>query len=450
MKKQLLLTLGVLLLLTGWLSAFLLTSVPQQKSLFILGPTLLLGGGMGVVLKSVGGKLTAVTLALTALTALLTMNQLFPSRGVSISAFQKRMQGENVPGVTVPLRIHDSDKTVSDLRGQTLEAFSAVEVNLFAQLPAAPGRMAFDSQLQLFVTIPDLGAVYRLTDRDQDGFAEQPLLYYVGLDQPTGLAWSRSKLYVAEPSRVVELIDSDQDQQVDRERVLISGLPDDGGHWRRFLLSADNQLYLGIGSSCNLCEETDPLRAKVLRINAQTGEYAVFARGLRHVTGMAFSPDQQLWASEAGRTGLTADIATNEINLLQTGQDYGWPYCFGQQQADPSYAQPKPCGVTQAGIMQFSGDQIPQGLAFAGKDLAAAEDLSYLYVVLSGPKSRVIRFPYIAGRISLPAEPFLQGWESDQQAWGQPADIINGYDGCLYLGDRRANGIYRICGREGD
>ena len=46
MKRQLLLSLGCILLLCGWLGAFLLNSIPQSNRLFILGPTLLLGIGM--------------------------------------------------------------------------------------------------------------------------------------------------------------------------------------------------------------------------------------------------------------------------------------------------------------------------------------------------------------------------------------------------------------------
>ena len=56
MKKKSLLLLGCLLLLTGWFSAFVLNSYPQHSSLYILGPTLLLSGGMGLIHKMVGRK----------------------------------------------------------------------------------------------------------------------------------------------------------------------------------------------------------------------------------------------------------------------------------------------------------------------------------------------------------------------------------------------------------
>ncbi len=102
MKRQLRIGLGVVLLLSGWISAFLLNSMPPDNNFYIIGPTLLLGGGLGLIFKTAGGKLTAVTVALTALTALLTINQIYPSAGVSISAFEQGLQQPAARGTMVP------------------------------------------------------------------------------------------------------------------------------------------------------------------------------------------------------------------------------------------------------------------------------------------------------------------------------------------------------------
>ena len=126
MKKQLLLVLGVLLLLAGWLCAFLLNSMPQNRTLYILGPTLLLGVGMGVL-----------TLALTALTALLTFNQIYPNHGVSISAFQKRLQDSSSTGTHKKLIVRDSDRSGIFADSPLLETFADIDVQLFARLPGA-------------------------------------------------------------------------------------------------------------------------------------------------------------------------------------------------------------------------------------------------------------------------------------------------------------------------
>ncbi len=132
MKRQLLLVLGMALQLAGWFSAFLLNSIPEYRTFYIIVPTLLLGTGMGVALKIVGGKLTALTLALTALTALLTLNQLFPSRGVSISAFQQHLHENGHQGRVVD--ISSPDPAQIDLSG-AVEAFADIEISLLLNCP---------------------------------------------------------------------------------------------------------------------------------------------------------------------------------------------------------------------------------------------------------------------------------------------------------------------------
>ena len=50
MKRQLQLGIGCMLLLAGWMSAFVHRSIPQSTDFYYLLPTLLLAVGMGVVL----------------------------------------------------------------------------------------------------------------------------------------------------------------------------------------------------------------------------------------------------------------------------------------------------------------------------------------------------------------------------------------------------------------
>ncbi len=95
--------------------------------------------------------------------------------------------------------------------------------------------LAFDDTGRLYASIPKLGAIYLLKDENRDGFAEQPILFHVGLDRPHGLVWDGNKLYVAETSRLLELQDRNGDNSVDTERTILDGLPDDGGHWTRSL-----------------------------------------------------------------------------------------------------------------------------------------------------------------------------------------------------------------------
>ena len=453
MKRQLLLASGCIMLLAGWLSAFLLNSVPQSSSLYILGPTLLLGVGMGVVHKTAGIKLTVLTLALTALTALLTMNQFYPSHSVSISAFQKWMQQSTESGEIVQLKVRDTDRTGIFSTARFLETFADIEVRLFAGLPGPVEMMTFDPDGNLYVGIPELGAIYQLNDTDHDGYAEQPILYHVGMDRPQGLVWDDGKLYVAETSQILELREIDQDKQVDQVRTVLDGLPDDGGHWTRSLAKGtDGFLYLSIGSRCNACEEADSRRAAILKVNPLTGKSSIFARGLRNTVGLTFSPDEQiLWGSDNGRDISGDRLFPDEINRIVAGGDYGWPYCYGQRIPDPEFGSSERCRGTFASTVDLPACSAPFGITFGDRLNAPEEYRNSLYVAFHGSLNRneptgckLIRIPYRNQQMSEYGKEFIRGWLVDDKVWGRPVAPVVGPDGNLYLSDDCANAIYRI------
>ncbi len=453
MKKKLLLALGCTLLLLGWFSAFLLSSMTPDSRLYILGPTLLLGVGMGIMHKTVGGKLTAITIAFTALTALLSMNQLFPSRSISISAFKQRMQASGATGHSVPVEMKGADQSATFASARFLESFADIDIQLFAKLPGPARMMVFDSTGHLYVSIPKLGAIYQLNDKDHDGYSDQAILYHVGMDRPHGLVWDDDKLYVAEPSQVLELQDSDQNNQVDKVRIVLSGLPDDGGHWTRSLTQGmDGFLYLSIGSRCNACAEDDPRRATVLKVDPATGKYSIFARGLRNSVGLTFSPDgKTLWGSDNGRDHLGDDLPPDEINRIVAGGDYGWPYCYGQQIPDPDLGSPDRCQETLVSQVDLPAHSAPLGITFGDQLKAPDEYRHSLYVAFHGSWNRsvptgykLIRIPYQNQQMSKSGHEFLRGWLVNGQAWGRPVAPVVGPDGNLYFSDDRADAIYRI------
>ena len=108
------------------------------------------------------------------------------------------------------------------------------------------------------------------------------------LDLPHGLLLEGSALYVAEQSRVVKY-DFDG-KALSNAQVLVSGLPDDGGHSSRTLKRGpDGYLYVTVGSSCNSCIEEHPWRAAMLRFR-EGGKPEIFASGLRNTVGFDWQP----------------------------------------------------------------------------------------------------------------------------------------------------------------
>ena len=395
---------------------------------------------------------TAVVVALMAIVSIVAVNQIYPTSKISITCFLQRIENEVQKGSQLVVEVRAADKIGVFAEERLLYSFADIRVQLFSRLPGAARMMAFDDAGRLYASIPQLGAIYQLGDADGDGFAEQPNLYHVGLDRPHGLVWHTGKLYVAETSRLLQLVDKDQDNQVDEITVMIEDLPDDGGHWTRSLaLGADEHLYLSIGSRCNACEEPDRLRATVLRVDPETADSAIFATGLRNTVGLAFSEDgNSLWGSDNGRDMLGDDLPPDEINRLVAGGDYGWPYCYGQRVPDPDIGSRSSCQDTVPAAVNLPAHSAPLGISFGAKLKAPQPYRDSLFVALHGSWNRsiptgykLIRIPFAAGEPG-EAREFLFGWLAEGKAWGRPVAPLVGPDGSLYLSDDRANAIYRI------
>ena len=113
----------------------------------------------------------------------------------------------------------------------------------------------------LLVTQPRAGQVTLLhADSNGDGHADAAQVLLTGLDRPHGVELLDGWLYVAE-SGAVARVRFDSVRRAVRGSIerIVTGIPAGGNHWTRTLrVGPDGWMYLSIGSSCNVCEETHP------------------------------------------------------------------------------------------------------------------------------------------------------------------------------------------------
>lgn len=122
-------------------------------------------------------------------------------------------------------------------------------------------------------------------------------------------------------------------------QVILSGIPVSGIHnGGRLAFGPDGMLYAGTGDASERSRAADlrSLGGKVLRMTP-TGQPApgnpfpgsvVFTSGHRNVQGLGFDAKGRVYATEFGQN------AFDEVNLLQAGQDYGWPTVEGDTPAE--------------------------------------------------------------------------------------------------------------------
>jgi glucose/arabinose dehydrogenase len=111
---------------------------------------------------------------------------------------------------------------------------------------------------------------------------------------------------------------------------LRAGAIHDGG---RIAFGPDGKLYAGVGETgdSTLAQDLSSRNGKILRIDPDGSVPAdnpfpgspVWSLGHRNVQGLAWDADGRLWATEFGQN------ATDEVNLIRKGADYGWPEVEG-------------------------------------------------------------------------------------------------------------------------
>ncbi len=349
------------------------------------------------------------------------------------------------------------DSTSAALAGQ-LVVPDGFQVAYFARNLPGVRFMALGPDGALYASEPAAGKIVRLWDVNGDGVADSVATAVGGLDRPHGLAFHGGDLYIASTSSVSR-VQLGADGRATSPPQLLASLPS-GGHWTRTIVfGADSMMYVSIGSSCNLCVETNAERAAVMRFdaNGQNGER--FAFGLRNAVGMAVNPTtHDMWVSQNERDNLPPDhqnLPPEEINILHEGGDYGWPYCYtlhGAAVPNPEYHDAARCAGTVPAALEMQAHSAPLGIAFLATATAFPDEYrGDLLVAFHGSWDRdvptgakVVRV-HVQNGVPVSYDDFVSGWQRpDGSRWGRPVDVLVYKDGTVLVSDDLAGAIYRV------
>ncbi len=329
------------------------------------------------------------------------------------------------------------------------------QIDIFAESLRGPRMLALGPDGHLYVAERGADRILRLPDADSDGRADRLEVVAASLDNPSSLAFHPSgALYVAETGRVWRLSEPDAAGVYSQREVLIDGLPTSGTHRTRTLLfnPDGSELYVSVGSSCNVCDEDDARRAAIVRYDADGSGETLFAVGLRNAVGLAWQPGaDRFWASNNGRDLLGDDLPPDTIHLIRENIDYGWPRCHAGRIVDPNMGETGSCDGIPAAEVELQAHSAPLGLTFYTGGLFPSEYEGDLFVAYHGSWNRreptgykIVRIP-VQGDIAGPVEDFATGWlRPNGSNWGRPVDVITGPDGALYVSDDAGGRIYRI------
>lgn len=304
-------------------------------------------------------------------------------------------------------------------------------ISIYAKGLDNPRDLVLDPEGKLLVSIPSEGKVVAIVSGGAETVAG-------GLNRPHGLAFSGNKLFVAETNQVA-VFDYDVNLNKALNKKKIIDLPGGGRHFTRSLLIKDSKLYISIGSSCDTCVEEDERLAAIWVSNLDGSDFKPFATGLRNAVFMSLNPKtNEIWATEMGRDFLGDDIPPDEVNIIRSGQFYGWPFCWGDGNNDKDMnkdGKAFDCTKSVNPEIKLQAHSAPLGLAFLGSDLLVSYHGSWNRSVPTGYK--VARFKNGV------EEDFITGWQTGGEILGRPADILVEKEN-IYISDDKAGAVYLL------
>jgi glucose/arabinose dehydrogenase len=341
------------------------------------------------------------------------------------------------------------------------------------------------------------GGVVALRDTTGDGRADVRAEF--GPVGGTGIALSGDYLYLDARRAIVRYrLPAGALQPSGAADTIVSGLPTGGHEAHNFVLDGRGGLIVNIGSQTNSCQQTDrqrgsagrdpcaelETRAGLWRFDAnRTGQTfsaaGRWATGIRNAVAMARDPQGRLWVAQHGRDQLAqnwperfderagVENPAEELQQVNQGDDFGWPYCFWSADGDrrvlaPEYGgdgrQVGRCARAKTAVATFPGHWAPMSLLFYTGTQLPARYRNGVFVAFHGSWNRAprpqagfnvvfqpLRDGRAAGAYEVVADGFAGGQVMDRNgARHRPVGLAQMPDGSILVTDDRGGRLYRL------
>lgn len=283
--------------------------------------------------------------------------------------------------------------------------------------------------------------------------------------------------------------------------TIVSELPVSGDHpMHPFAIAQSGNIYMSSGSATNSCQvKNRTLKSRGRRpctelltrggiwhfdankTNQRFSPAERYATGIRNAVGIAFDPGGQLYSTQHGRDQLfdnwpkvyTTEQGQNlpaEVLLrIETGGDYGWPYCYydGVQQKlvlAPEYGGDSgkavgDCATKKEPAAFFPAHWAPNGLLFYTGSSFPEHYKGGAFIAFHGSWNRapgpqqgynVVFVPFAGGnpvdhgKYEIFADGFAGANKQPDAAAHRPVGVAQGPDGALYITDDKAGRVWRV------
>jgi glucose/arabinose dehydrogenase len=252
----------------------------------------------------------------------------------------------------------------------------------------------------------------------------RPRVVASGFETPLGLAFSGATVFVSAKGTLWRT--TLRGRALVGRRPLLRGLPFGRHQQDNVVVGPDGRLYLGSGSTCDVCRERDRRSATILSLRPDGKDLRVVARGLRNPYGLVFH-GRRLLVSVNNQDELGTWEPAETIVAVRRGADYGWPRCW------PSWRERRlrgDCAGVARPLAYLEPHSSPNGMAIWRGALYVAEWGQYLSEQFG---RKVVRVDLRTGR----ARDFARGFD-------HPLAVAVDRQGGLLVADWGRGLIYRV------
>ncbi|MEV4607017.1 YbhB/YbcL family Raf kinase inhibitor-like protein [Neorhizobium sp. LMR1-1-1.1] len=342
-----------------------------------------------------------------------------------------------------------------------IETPAGFKVDVFARDLFNPRMLAVSQKGIVYATRRTVGDVIMLKDDNNDGKADGAVTV-ASRPNMHGIAFDGNKVFLV-TIHDVYTADVNEDGTFGPLSRIIDDLPDAGQHANRTInVGPDGMLYISIGSTCNECQEDNPENATIVRASKDGRTRTIFASGLRNTIGFDWEPTTgALYGIDHGIDWLGDEVQIEELNRIEQGKKYGWPYFYGMSGINPHINPPEGITLDQWAkqstepVLGYTAHSAPMQMAFYDGNAFPADYRGDAFIAMRGSWNRrppsgyeVVRVNFENGK-PVGFEKFLEGFLLQQENGkygylGRLTGIAVGQDGSLFVADDSNGVVYKV------